>query len=422
MKVSTLRTEKRLDAGNNKGLHIQIYGEQNDQPQRYAEIVAASATGSSCVETYRKFIEGRGFAQVEFAKTVVDSKGTTADALLRAVADDYARFGGFALHVNYNALHEVVSVSHVPLEFLRFGEADENLRFDRLALHPDWGRRFVKIRPFRPKDIEWFRFFDPDPEVIDREVAEAGGWNGYRGQILYYSNRGDKVYPLPIYEAVATDMNTEEGLANIRQRNARNSFVPGGMIVDFDRTNNSEEQIEETKAELKAFQQDTNTGNIMYTTLRDGDQKPEFIPFKANNYDKDFENAENKVPGIIGRAFTQPPILRAEDVGANFGADLMTNAYDFYNSVTEDERTAVSRVFERVFRLWHDPAINPEGDYSILAKVYRVNTSLAERLGDDAKTVLELVFDPAKEPEAKRRVLKTIYGLDEEEINDLLGA
>ncbi|MDE6500141.1 MAG: hypothetical protein K2K83_05495 [Rikenella sp.] len=46
---------------------------------------------------------------------------------------------------------------------------------------------------------------------------------------------------------------------------------------------------------------------------------------------------------------------------------------------------------------------------------------MAERLGSGAKDVQELVFDPAKEPEAKRRVLKTIYGLDQEEIDDLLG-
>ena len=421
MKVSTLRTEPRLDTGNNRGLHIQTYGEHNDQPQRYAEIVAASATGSSCVETYRKFIEGRGFAQTDFAAAAVDSRGTTADALLRAVADDYARFGGFALHVNYNALYEVVSVSHVPLEFVRFEELDEALHFTRVALHPDWGRRFMRLRPFRPRDIEWFGLFDPDPATIDREVSAAGGWNGYRGQIFYYSNRGERVYPLPIYEAAVTDMSTEEGFSNIRLRNARNNFLPAGMIVDFDQTSSSGEQEEQTREELRAFQQDTNAGNLMYTTLRNGDQEPRFIPFKGNNYDSEFRNGEERVPQIIGRCFVQPPILRAEDVGSHFGADLMTNAYDFYNAITEDERTAVARVFGRIFRLWHDPSINPEDDYSILAKVYRVNTSLAERLGGSAAEVLALVFDPSKEIEVKRRVLKTIYGLDQEEIDDLLG-
>lgn len=420
MKASRLKTEPRLDTYNNKGLRIQSFGEFNDLPQRFAEIVVASATGTPCVEVYRKFIVGRGFAQEDFYKSVVDGRGTTADALLQSIADDYARFGGFAIHVNYNALYEIVSTSHVPLECIRFEELDEDFRFNRLAVHPDWGRRFTKLRPFRNKDIEWFHFFDPTPDTIDKEVEEAGGWNGYKGQILYYSNRGDKVYPTPIYEAVITDMSNEEGLSNITQRNVRHNFLPAGMIVDFDNTNNSAEQEEETKAELREFQGDTKAGQLLYITVRNGEQEPKFVPFKSNNYDKDFEAAENKTPQIIGRAFTQPPILRAEDVGANFGADLMKNAYDFYNSITESERTTLSQQFKRVFDLWHDPTININHEYEILPKVYQVNTTLAERLGANIDKVVGLLFDGTKDEKAKRVVLKTIYGIDDEEVNELM--
>ena len=422
MKISRLKTERQLDTANNRGLKIQTYGEKNDQPQRTAEIVEASATASSCVNIYAKFIAGRGFADAAFYKRIVDSRGTTVDALLRAVAEDYARFGGFAVHVNYNGLYEVTTASHVPFEWLRFEELDDEFRFDRLAMHPDWGRRFTKLRPFRNKDIEFFHFFDPRPEVIGREVLEAGGWNGYRGQILYYSNRGDKTYPLPIFAAALTDMSTEEGLSNIRLRNARNNFLPAGMVVDYDNTANSEEQERETKAELQAFQGDTEAGKMLYVNVKNGETPPEFKPFKSSNYDKDFEQAEKNVPDIIGRAFNQPPILRAEDVGANFGADLMRNAYDFYNSITEDERTTVSQQFRRIFEHWHDRTINAEGNYDILPKVYRVNATIAERLGNNIDKVLEVVFDPAKSEGAKRAVLGVVYGLDDESINQLLKA
>lgn len=422
MKLSRLKTDRQLDTFNNRGLKIQTYGEKNDQPQRIAEVVEASATASSCVNIYAKFIAGRGFADAAFYKRVVNSCGMDVDALLRTVADDFARFGGFAIHVNYNGLGEITTASHVPFEWLRFEELDENFRFDRLAMHPDWGRRFTKLRPFRNKDIEYFHFFDPRPETIEREVQEAGGWNGYRGQILYYSNRGDKTYPLPIFAAALTDMSTEEGLSNIRLRNARNNFLPAGMIIDYDNTANSEDQERETKAELQAYQGDTVAGKFMYTNVKNGETPPEFKPFKSSNYDKDFEQAEKNVPDIIGRAFMQPPILRAEDVGANFGADLMTNAYDFYNSITEDERTVVSRQFRRIFEHWHDRTINAAGNYEIMPKEYRVNATLAERLGDNIDKVLEIIFDETKGEPVKRAVLSTVFGLEEELINELLEA
>lgn len=422
MKLSRLKTDRQLDTFNNRGLKIQTYGEKNDQPQRIAEVVEASATATSCVNIYTKFIAGRGFADAAFYKRAVNSRGTTVDALLRSVAEDYALFGGFAIHVNYNGLGEITTVSHVPFEWLRFEELDENFRFDRLALHPDWGQRFTKLRPFRNKDIEYFHFFDPRPEIVERQVQEAGGWNGYRGQILYYSNRGEKTYPLPIFAAALTDMSTEEGLSNIRLRNARNGFFLGGMFIDYDNTANSGDQARETKAELTAFQGDVEAGKLLYVNVRNGEMPPEFKPFKSSNYDKDFEQAEKNVPDIIGRAFIQPPILRAEDVGANFGADLMTNAYDFYNSITEDERMAVSRQFRRIFERWHDRTINPAGNYEILPKVYRVNATVAEQLGANVDKVLEIIFDGTKGEPAKRAVLSVVYGLDDESINELLGA
>ncbi|MCD8293801.1 MAG: hypothetical protein LUE27_00940, partial [Clostridia bacterium] len=169
MRIAVLKTERRLDTTNLRGLKIQAFGKGNDQPQKIAEIVGASVTGSSCWRNYAKFIEGRGFAQKDFYKTAVDWKGTTADALLRAVAEDYAMQGGFAIHVNYNALGEIVSASHFPVEFIRFEELDDQYRFRRLASHPDWGRRYTSLRPFRVKDIEWFWPFNPDRDEVMRE-------------------------------------------------------------------------------------------------------------------------------------------------------------------------------------------------------------------------------------------------------------
>lgn len=399
---------------------MQTFGERNDQPQRILEILEASVTGNACVGVYAKFISGRGFRDDKFYRAVTDCKGTTVDALLAACAGDYARLGGFAIHVNYNALYEVVSASHIPFEWIRFEELDKEGHFNRLAIHPDWGKRYTALRPFREKDIQFFHFFNPDPEIIDAEVAEAGGWSGYRGQILVFSNKGDKVYPTPIFEAALTDMSNEEGLSNITQRNVRHNFLPAGMLIDYDNGSNSEDQEAETKEEIKEFQGDTNAGKLLYINIRNGETKPEFVPFSGNNFDKEFEKAEAKTPGIIGRSFNQPPILRAEDVGANFGADLMRNAYDYYNSITESERSVMERQFRRIFDLWYDKTLNIEKDYEILPLFYRVNQTLAERLGANTEKVLELLGNTAMNERAKAVILEEVFGLEDDEIHKLI--
>lgn len=420
MKVESLKTQRQIDSAINRSYQIQSFGAFNDYPQRVVEVVDASATGSACVDTYRKFIAGRGFAEESFFKAIVNDKGQTADEVLQAVSADYARFGGFALHVNYNALYQIVEVSHVPLEWVRFGELNADYDFDKVAVHPDWGRRYASLRRFVASDIERYNLFDPSPEVIDAEVEAAGGWELYKGQILYFSNRGEKVYPMPIYRAVLTDMSNEEGLSNITQRNVRHNFLPAGMLVDYDNTANTNEQQDETKEELKAFQGDMAAGQLMYVNVREGETPPEFKPFIANNYDKAFTQAEEKTPEIIGRAFVQPPILRAQNVGSNFGATLMQNAYDFYNSITESERTVLEQTFKRVFEHWHDQSINAERDYTILPKEYRVNMSIAEKLGANVDKVLDILRDSALTESAKRVMLERIFNVSDDDINELL--
>jgi hypothetical protein len=330
-------------------------------------------------------------------------------------------FGGFALHVNWNALYEITSVNAIPFEWLRFEALDSDYKFNRVALHPDWGRRYTQLRRFRKADIEWFDFFNPDPKVIAEQVIAAGGWKQWNGQILYYSRRGPKSYPLPVYDSALTDMSAEEGLSNVAYRNIRNNFLPAGMFIDHNNGEKGKRQAEETKEQLSEFQGDTKAGRILYLNLDEGDIEPVFRPFEANNTDQKFKRSDEKVPDRIGAAFCQPPILRAKDVGSNFGATAMREAHDYYNSQTESERQTLERVMRDVFQHFAGIAtLNPDDDYSILPKVYDVTQTLAERLGDRTDKVLEILFDMSKSENAKRVVLAKVFGLEDEDIEELL--
>lgn len=421
MKLAILKTERQLQSRNDRLLGIQSYGERNDYPQKLMEVVGASITGGACVEQFGRFLFGRGFSQRDFFQAIVNPKGQTADDVLEHVARDFAMFGGFALHVNWNALYEITSVNAIPFEWLRFEALDADYKFNRVALHPDWGRRYTQLRRFRKADIEWFDFFDPDPKEIAQQVNAAGGWRKWNGQILYYSRRGPKSYPLPVYDSALTDMSAEEGLSNVAYRNIRNNFLPAGMFIDHNNGEKGKKQAEETKEQLSEFQGDTKAGRILYLNLDEGDLEPVFKPFESNNTDQKFRRSDEKVPDRIGAAFCQPPILRAKDVGSNFGATAMREAHDYYNSQTETERQTLERVMRDVFQYFAGIAtLNPDDDYSILPKVYDVTQTLAEKLGDRTDKVLEILFDMSKSENAKRVVLAKVFGLEDEDIEELL--
>ena len=97
----------------------------------------------------------------------------------------------------------------------------------------------------------------------------------------------------------------------------------------------------------------------------------------------------------------------------------MRNAYDFYNAQTETERMVIEDCFRMLFGLWYEP-INEDNDFAILPKTYRVNQTVAEKLGANTDKVVELLFDSTKTEASKRAVLDTIYGMDDDDITKLM--
>lgn len=355
MKVKVLKKQRQYEVVNAKDLGIQAYSDGNDYPQDVYEIVNGSGTGKKCVNIYAKFIAGKGFKDLQLAEKVVNRKLQTTDLLSKLISQDYAMYGGFALHLNYNANFRISEIQYIPFENIRFEKLDDNGHFNRVAEHEDWGKRKTKLKKFKKDDITFIDLFNPDPQFLAGRFELCGGVQNYNGQVLYFSNEGEKTYPTPIFSPVLTDMSTEEGLSNVSYRNTRNNFLPSGMIIDKRNVDESDEQENETERDLKEFQGDEKACKIMYVEVKSDEEKPEFVSFASNNYDKDFTETRKAVKSSIGEVFNQPPILRGEDVGGNFGADLVTNAYDYYNSVIESERLDIERTFTQIFKYWWEP-------------------------------------------------------------------
>lgn len=421
MKVAQIKTQRQFNIQDWRQYKIQSYGETNDFPQSVDEIVTASKTGNACLGIYEDFIYGHGFRDRKIAEIIANSNNCPLNKVLRMVAKDFAKWHGLAIHVNYNANFKIRSVAHIPFETLRLHTPDDLGGVYMVAYHPDWGRRDKWRKAWKASDIEWFDLFDPDPDKIRTQVEAAGGWDKYKGQILYISgDSGDCLsYPLPIYIAEVTDMRTEEGLANVTGRNVCSNFLSAGILVDIKDEEQSEQQVQEKQMELEAFQGDENTSQLWYTQVRNKDQVPTFIPFSGANYDKAFTATQAAVPENIGQAFKQPPILRAVNVGAGFGADLMTNAYKFYNSVTTRERQQLTEAFQLLFKNWWMPLTDP--DFTIQPLVYNGGESIADRLGKENMTqILEILRDSTLTLVQKRNILKFAFGLYDDEIIKLL--
>ncbi len=422
MKAAAIEYEKnRVDVKNNHFQNIQDYGEFNDYPQSVIDIVAGSVTGKSCLQKYRKFVYGRGFADKDNYQIIVNSDGETADTLLRKIVDDYCMFNGFAVHVNRNLLGQVVSIRHIPFENIRLCNDDDPKYAGKVALHEDWGNRKHRLRSTKNK-IEYIDLFTPNVEDYIELIKEnEGGIVTYKGQILYYSENGAGNYPLPIFDEVLTDMVAQEAMANITYRNCKKGFLPGFVMAEikdgFDMDNEEDKKdFEAINEELAKMQGDKNTANILHMVVPAKDQIPEVVPFRGINYDKDFEVSRMACKESIGEAFMQPKELRCEENSTGFSNDTMVQAYKVYNATTEDDRRTIEEFMVYLFKFWKG-IINY--NFQIEPLTYGTETILSA-LGDKVKDVVEIAKDKTIDVEQRKAILIGIYGIEEDMANELL--
>lgn len=413
MKLAFLKKEEnRFKTYNYRLYDIVAYGERNDYPHSVIDVVNASYTGGSCLSNYNKFIFGKGFADKQIYQMIVNSDGDTMDSILHGIAYDLAMFGGFCLHLNFNLLGKITEIRYIPFENMRF--CVENSKHDKqIAIYDDWGRRRKKTLNIDSEKIEYIDAFGEFD--FRKRINEVGGIQNYKGQIFYYSNKGKWNYPLPIFDNVLTDMNTQEAISNITNRNAKNGFLPATFFIDILSGSEDTDKVEATKEALLSMCGDENSSKIGYFAVQSKEEMPEILKADVTNYDKEFTVSREAAKEAIGQSFNQPAILRSENVGSNFGADLMQQAYKYYNSVTSDERQTIERELSKIMAMWVTPL---DVNLQIEPLTYG-GESLKERIGDCRAEVIELINSGAT-PERKKAILTTIYGLTEDEANALL--
>ena len=308
------------------------------------------------MDIYVKFVEGAGFQDQMLADQILNEKGERANSLLRKAAKDLKNFNGFAFLIKYDGLGMPIGYFNIPFEHCRLEIDLKKAYTGNVAVYPDWTN--LLGQQFDMKKVKFIPKYDP-LKVIE-EMLDAGGPENYIGQIMYFTADGDWEYPISPFDPVITDMLTEESVSTVKHRNAKFNFLPAGILLrkgikpktlddgTIDPQSAYNMEMQQSAEMIKRMQGDMNTSKIWVVDIDADEEKPEFIEFDSKNYDKQYELTEKTVQENIGRMFMIPPILRGVDIGAGFGADLMTNAYSFMNSVTDNERRMIEVVFQDI--------------------------------------------------------------------------
>ncbi len=349
----------------NKSLGVYFNGEGNLYPLLVENIIDSSPTAGQCAWLYESFLGGGGFEK-DLTKVDLDDDFFlyNPDDFLMDIAESISRHQGVWIHVNYNALYQKEDFQVIPFDQCRLGKKDDNDYIGKVVISKvGWGRELKK------KDLEVIDVFNPRPEIIQAQVDAAGGWEKYKGQVLFYSFQPKRLYPKSLIESAYLFADVEYQMGLYYNATTKRGFNDAKLVrhKKFD----SKEDERNFNGNLKSLMGAENSSSIM--TIEDdwdsdnqeGNIKVESL--SSNVKAEKYQHFEEASANYIRKAFKNiPPQLVdyvAGKLGNTSGEDLI-KAQSVYNSLIARDRMKIERLFAMLFENYKEP-INPEGNWTI---------------------------------------------------------
>lgn len=338
---------------------ILSYDRDNKYPQKISDIMADSGRATLCLNAYSRFLQGKGFVNESLNKLIVNRKRNTLWSLYREVIKNYAKFKGFAIHINYNAAYEIVELQNIPFEYTRLTTPDDTEYVGKIAVYDDWAREksLRTISRIMRMDIRAIHIFNPLPEVIQAQVEIAGGWDKYKGQIFWYSEEGSSKYPLCSLDSVLEDCVTDGQIKTFKYNSVTTNFLASHLLVTRGKTEgegNTNLESEQFEKMIVQFQGAENANKIMHAEIEFDEEMPELEKFEHVNDDKLFQYTEESIHENIRKVLLIPPVIVGDLIEGKLGtSEEIYDAYALYNALTFKERDELSKLFSSFLKLWH---------------------------------------------------------------------
>ncbi len=208
----------------NRSADVYANDTDNSYPERMDRLINNSVTAKSAAAIMVQYLLGKGYGEANDNLVVNREKNLKLIDFADDVADDLVKQRGVFIHINWNALYQIADFSVIPYEWCRIGRKDSNDYAGKIAVCKEW------LHPKR-SDIQLIDVFNPRKSVIDAQVEKAGGWEHYKGQVLFINMDSKLIYPLSRIESVANDCDSEAQAAVYKNRLLRKGFYGNTLVV-----------------------------------------------------------------------------------------------------------------------------------------------------------------------------------------------
>jgi len=358
MKTLLIEVWKRLTPWS-KTADVYANDVDNAYPDRMDRLINNSVTAKSAAAIMVQYLLGKGYGETADNAIINKAQNLKLIDFADDVADDLVKQRGVFIHINYNALYQVADFSVLPFEWCRIGKKDSNDYAGKVAVCKEW------LKPKRT-DIELIDVYNPRKKVIDAQVEKAGGWEHYKGQVLYINMDTKLIYPLSRIDSVAEDCDSEAQASVYKNRLLRKGFFGNTLVVTRPLVGEGlqpgSHALQQAESEREAFQRAIkdslgaeNTGGVLCLEMDFAGEKLEdailIKQIESKIDDKLFDYTETSVRENILVAFNNLPsgLVKANDK-ALFGnsGEAMREMKRTYWENTTKERILLTSVLNQL--------------------------------------------------------------------------
>lgn len=417
------------------------YGDDNAYPEYLTYLFNKSAKHNAIIGGKANYIFGKGY---ENGNIIINRLGETLNDISRKCILDVEIYGGFRLEIIWDRVGRIGEVYHTD--------------YNTIRLAKDGGYYFSeKWEKYCRDDAEYIPAFNPKY----RTGSQLYAYNEYRPGIRFY--------PLPSYIGCNNWIETDIEISKFGLSSMKNGMAPSKLIQFYIGDPGEEKKKEIERAFTKKFSGTENSGKYFIAFNPGGKDKQITIDdISGSELDKMYIEISKAAQSEIfsGHGITSPMLFGIKTEGQLGGTTELKTAYEiFINTYAEPKATAFDReinylltfsAFPRAtYKITHTDPIGLQFDVKdvigsipkefILEKLgvpkelwgapttpalpasgsqEMVNDAIRNLTGRQHQAVMRIIrqYGQGKVTLAQARtLLRTGYGLGEDDINLMLG-
>lgn len=336
----------------------------NAYPTRMERLIDGSVTAKSSAGMLKRFLVGQGFENTSLNTLQVGEdrygRPTTLYDLLRKIARSMSYYSGFYIRLQYDANFKISGLRLENFQHCRFGQMDSADNAGKVVIYNNWDKQ----RHTQYRRMDWSRVdvYNPNAEAIQAQIKASGGdIEKWKGQVFWWFDEDDYIYPVSPVDPVLYDADTEKQISIFKNGELRRGFFLKYIIhhTAFDNPQDAEEFKDGMKKLMGAGHEYSSLvleGEFDENgALKDG-ANVKIDKIEQNINDKLFDAYESSSINNIRKAFHAIPqiLIDYEDgkLGTTSG-EALRQASEFYNTQIEDLQLNISQSLRQIMTNWN---------------------------------------------------------------------